>query len=93
MSEIQFIDGLMVKAPHEKAPDFVKGSISIKRKDLGNWLRGRDEEWINADIKVSKAGKWYIAINDWKPSQDQVQEAKQAASGPSQDFDDSSLPF
>lgn len=30
-SDIEFVDGLIVKAPHERAPDFVKASISIKR--------------------------------------------------------------
>lgn len=67
MSDKEFITGLFVKAPHEKAPDFVKCSISIKRADLGNWLRGRDEEWINLDVKVSQNGKWYAEVNTWKP--------------------------
>ena len=68
MSEKQFVSGLFVKPPHEKAPDFVKCAISMKRKDLGNWLRGRDEEYINVDVKVSKEGKWYAEVNDWKPT-------------------------
>ncbi len=68
MSDKEFVSGLFVKPPHEKAPDFVKASISIKRADLGNWLRGRDEEWINLDIKEAKSGKWYAEINDWKPN-------------------------
>ena len=94
MSEVKFIDGLSVKAPHENAPDFVKGKISIKRADLGNWLRGQTDEWINADIKVSKAGKWYVAIDDWKPDISQRQDMKQAPqSAPPADFDDSDLPF
>lgn len=89
MSEdIQFVDGLMVKAPRDGAPDFVKMSISIKRKDLGNWLRGRDEEWINIDVKVSKGGKWYCAVNDWKPEQQAPAPAPVAAS-----VDPDDLPF
>ena len=28
--EIAFVNGLIVKAPHENAPDFVKAAISIK---------------------------------------------------------------
>ena len=67
MSEKQFVDGLIVKPPHEKALDFVKCSISIKRKDLGNWLRGKSDDWINLDVKVSQGGKWYAEVNDWKP--------------------------
>jgi len=67
MSDIDFIDGLFVKAPHENAPDFVKAQISIKRKDLGNWLRGKDDEWINIQVKESKKGKWYAEVDNWKP--------------------------
>ena len=70
MSDKEFVDGLLVKPPHEKAPDFVKCSISIKRRDLGNWLRQRDEDWINLDVKESKSGKWYAEVNNWKPSGD-----------------------
>lgn len=69
MSDKEFVDGLIIKAPHERAPDFVKCSISIKRKDLGNWLRQRDEDWINLDVKESKQGKWYAEISTWKPEE------------------------
>ena len=66
-TDIIFPDGLMVKAPREGAPDFVKGSISIKRADLINWLGQQDGEWINLDMKVSKGGKWYSCVNTYKP--------------------------
>ncbi len=62
-----FVDGLFAKAPNEKAPDFVKGRLSIKRDEFATWLAGQTEEWINLDIKVSKGGKWYTQVNDWKP--------------------------
>lgn len=70
MSDIEFPEGLFVKPPPEKAPDFVKASISIKRKDLGNWLRGKEDEWINLDVKVSREGKWYVSVNNWKPEKE-----------------------
>lgn len=77
----KFVDGLIVKAPRDGAPDFVKGAISIKRGDLGNWLEAKTEEWINVDVKESKAGKWYAEVNDWKPEQkqDATTEVKQEA--------------
>lgn len=65
--DIEFIDGLFVKAPHENSPDFIKASISIKRADLGNWLRGKEDEWINIVVKESKGGKWYCSVDNWKP--------------------------
>jgi len=67
MSDIQFIDGLIVKAPRDGGPDFVKASLSIKREDLVDWLNDQESDWINADIKVARSGKWYVAVNDWKP--------------------------
>lgn len=63
----EFVDGLIIKKPGDRAPDFIKCNISIKRKDLGNWLRGKDDEWINVDVKESKNGKWYAEVNTWKP--------------------------
>ena len=67
MTDKQFVEGLIVKPPREGAPDFVKMNISINRKSLGNWLRGRDEEWINIDVKESREGKYYAEVNTWKP--------------------------
>lgn len=67
MSEKEFVAGLFAKAPHERAPDFVKASLSIKRADLGNWLRGKSDEWINIDIKQSQGGKWYAEVNTFVP--------------------------
>jgi hypothetical protein len=65
--EKEFVSGLFIKPPYENAPDFVKCSISIKRADLGNWLRGKDDEWINLVVKEAKSGKWYAEVDNWKP--------------------------
>ena len=68
--DIEFVDGLIVKAPHENAPDFVKASIAIKVEDLGKWLRAKyksGEEWVNIDVKEAKSGKWYAAVSTYKP--------------------------
>ncbi len=95
----KFINGLIVKAPHERAPDYVKAKLSIKREELIAWLQEQDGEWINADVKVSQAGKWYAAVDDWKPnqgerSQPQRREAPQRAQSPAADpFQDDSIPF
>ena len=45
----KFIDGLFFNLPHEKAPQFIKGSIAI-----------------------SKAGKPYAEVNNWKPENQAV---------------------
>ena len=67
--ELEFVKGLIVKSPDANAPDFVKAAISIKVAELSEWLDGHDEEWINIDVKESKAGKWYAAVSTFKPKE------------------------
>ena len=91
-NETEFVDGLIVKPPHEKAPDFVKAQISIKVADLGVWLREKHkagEEWVNLDVKAAKSGKWYAAVNTYKPKE---KEAAKPAPKSAADMDDD-IPF
>ncbi len=88
--EIEFVNGLIVKAPHANAPDFVKAAISIKVADLAEWLSQRDEEWVNIDVKESKGGKWYAAVSTFKPKQ--REETKPGANVPDAEYDDD-IPF
>ncbi len=69
-NDTKFIDGLIVKAPNDNAPEYVKAKLSIKREEMIAWLQQQTGDWINADIKVSQGGKWYAAVDDWKPNQD-----------------------
>lgn len=101
MSDIKFIDGLIAKAPHERAPEYVKAKLSLKRAELIAWLQQQDGEWINADIKVSQSGKWYAAVDDWKPSGNgtprqsapRSTELAKPATAPADDFIDDDVPF
>tara|TARA_R110001583_G_scaffold83611_2_gene220632 strand:- start:291 stop:560 length:270 start_codon:yes stop_codon:yes gene_type:complete len=68
-NNLEFPEGIIFKLPRNEAPDFVKGSLSIKRADLIKWLSGKSDEWINLDLKVGKSGKGYAAINTWKPKE------------------------
>ena len=88
MSDIEFVDGLIVKAPHPKAPDFVKARISIKVAELKAWLAGKTEEWVNVDVKESKGGKWYAAVSTFKPRD----RDEDTPDGPKAD-DDEDIPF
>lgn len=63
----KFINGLIVKAPNDRAPEYVKARLSIKREELIAWLQSEHGEWINAEIKVSQGGKWFASVDDWKP--------------------------
>ena len=93
--DIEFVNGLVVKAPHENAPEFVKAAISIKVQDLTAWLQGRAEDWVNIDVKESKGGKWYAAVNTFKPKESAREPAPSKPNKPagsSGDFEDD-IPF
>ena len=71
-----FIPGIYAKKPHERAPDFIKCKLSIKRQALLDFLLGSNEEWINAEVKETKDGeKLVVFIDTWKPNQQQATQA------------------
>lgn len=102
-NDTQFIDGLLFKPPHERAPDYVKAKGSIKREELISWLSSQDGEWINFDLKVGQSGKWYAAVDNWKPESrgngtprqtaPRPQRAAPATGAPTDDFQDDDIPF
>lgn len=63
-----FPQGIRYYAPHENAPDWVKGTIELTRDELLEWLHKQGDK-IKLDIKESKEGKMYLAVNDYKPKQ------------------------
>ena len=72
---IEFPSGMYVNPPTQGNKHFLFGKIAITRKELGNWLRGREEDKINIDILYSKTKvddlgnpKLYLAVDDglWK---------------------------
>ena len=66
--EKQFPQGIFYKPPMPNAPDFVKGSLSIKVDELIPYLQEKSNNgWVNLDMKQSKAGKIYLELNTWKP--------------------------
>lgn len=69
-SNMEFPDGIFAKAPAGGAPDFVKGKVNFKLKEAIPWLKAKEEsgeEWLSLDIKEGRSGKWYAAVNTWKP--------------------------
>lgn len=66
MAENIFINGLSVKKPSDKAPDFLKAKLSIKREDLIKTLTDSKDEWINLDLLESREGKYYLKVDTWK---------------------------
>ena len=87
-----FPKGLFYKEPHAQAPDFVKGSASIKVDEFKQYLNNVSGEWLNIDFKVSKEGKPYAEVNTFKPDKSK---AKPPQNTMPDNFDDSddTLPF
>jgi hypothetical protein len=68
-NETVFLDGFIFKRPHENAPAFVKGSMSIKVSEAIEFLKKHDNNgWVNADLLTSKDNsKLYFKLNTFKP--------------------------
>lgn len=95
--EKEFPSGMNAKKPHDNAPQFVVCGIGVKRLEFINWLMQKTDDWVDFQVKISKAGKYYVEVDNWKPSNSQVNELKQAAQGTAEntqpDFNDSDIPF
>jgi len=101
-NETQFVEGLIAKAPNDRAPDYIKAKLSIKREELIAWLEQQDGDWINAEVKEGRSGKWYVAVDNWQPEQrgerqspqrSAPKQQRQASGGGSADDFDSDIPF
>jgi len=62
-----FVGGLLAKQPDEKAPDWVKCKLSVKREELIAWLTNQEGEWLNLQVSEGRSGKWYAEVDTWKP--------------------------
>jgi len=102
-----FIEGLFIKPPIKKdgapLPEWIKAKGSIKVADLIGWLQTVQTEWVNFDVKESKKGNWYVAVNTWEPTKDEeyakgAAQAREALNGQGAghspvDIDDDDIPF
>ena len=93
--ESMLVKGFYPKVKHDNAPDFVIAKGSINLPMFAEFMReykaaNPGEEWVNIDMKLSKAGKGYASVDAWKPDPDMAgQSAPQAAPK----VDDEELPF
>lgn len=92
MTDAKFIDGMIFKQPHERAPDFVKASLSINIPKLIAWLQAQEGEWVNADMKESRDGKLYVQVNTYKKGETKSHKPP-AAPPASGGFNDDDIPF
>lgn len=68
-NEVVFGEGFIFKRPHEKAPAFVKGSMSVKVDEAIAFLQKYNNNgWVNLDLLASKDNsKLYFKLNTFKP--------------------------
>ena len=65
----KFVDGMRFTTPRDKAPDWIKGHISVKVDEFVPWAQAHQDErgWLNIDVKESKGGKTYCELDEWRP--------------------------
>lgn len=85
----KFIKGIFVNDPHENAPDFVLGQVSINREQAIQSLQELDDEWLNLDILKSKEGEVYGKLNTWKKEG----QTGSVQNQPDEDITPDSIPF
>lgn len=61
----EFVGGIRVFTPNEKTPDFIKFSGIINKAELLEWIRTQPSE-IKFNVKESKKGGFYMAVDNWK---------------------------
>lgn len=71
-----FAEGIFFNRPHEKAPDFVKGKISVDCKKFYAFMKEHVNPagYVNLDLKVSKGGKLYLELDSWTKTVDTAKE-------------------
>ena len=65
MSDTQFIDGLRIYAPHERAPEYIIANATIDNTTLCAWLSAHPGQ-VRIVIKRSQGGKYYAAVDTYK---------------------------
>lgn len=85
--------------PHENAPDFIKGKISLNAPALTNFmnLHKNEKGWLTVILKKSKGGKMYFELDTWKPKTDVDTSTGEAPKSeipyPDEDINTDDIPF
>lgn len=67
--EKKFAQGIYYNDAPNNAPEWVRGSISIKKDEFQTWLKeipSNDKGYIILDLLLSIAGKPYFALNTYQ---------------------------
>ena len=69
MADIEWMDGLRIFPPNDKAPDFVKGDIVINPEQAIAWLKKQDGT-VRLELKTKKSdGSLYATVKQKRERQ------------------------
>lgn len=67
MNDQELPSGIFAKR-HEKAPEFVICSLSIRKKQFMEYMQSvGGDDWLNLQVLRSKQGKIYVKVDTWEP--------------------------
>lgn len=66
MTDKTFVPGVIVKRG-DNAPDFILANVSVKKRELIEWLESTPGDWVNWVLKRGRSGKCYAEVDTWKP--------------------------
>ena len=95
-SEKVFADGIFFNDPHEKAPEFIIGSISFSKARFLTWLDNQapdEKDYVKLDVKRSKEGKIYCELNTYTPNRVTTQPRPQNEQAREDDVRIEDVPF
>ena len=75
--EVVFAEGIGFAGPRPKAPEYIKGRVWVRVKQFVEFLENNDhihDGYLNLELKESKSGKLYLAVDTWKPTKDETKE-------------------
>lgn len=64
-----FVEGMNVKLPSDKAPEFILLQMGFNATKFFRWCQEHqdDKGWVNVTIKKSTKGNIYAELDTWKP--------------------------
>jgi len=92
----KFVDGVIVKKPSDKAPEFIIANIAVNIGDFLNWANQNSKNgWVNFIIKESQGGKFYAEIDTFDPKKKEYAKRAedQTPDYPEEDINPDSIPF
>lgn len=82
MEPVTFSEGIFLNKVSEKAPEWIKASVSIHVKTAIDWLNSLEHKglidekgYVKLTGKESKAGKRYFQVDTWKPTKTEDNDA------------------